>query len=151
MQYRSLSRKYPSRTALGVIAAALMSFSAAVDAADRSQDYRFEVVDQPVAVSAHREFNVKLTKASTGQPVENATIIRGRLEMTMAHHAHKGPPMPMATAMGGEVKVLATSSSGLYRLMGDVSMPGTWKLDLVATVPGEAQPIEGTATFKVGQ
>ena len=25
--------------------------------------------------------------------------------------------------------------------MGDVSMPGTWKLDIVARVPGEAQPI----------
>jgi hypothetical protein len=30
-------------------------------------------------------------------------------------------------------------------------MPGTWKLDLTTTVPGEARPIEGTATFNAGQ
>lgn len=128
-----------------------MSFSAAVDAADRSQDYRFEVVDQPVAVRAHREYNVTVTKASTGQPVENATIIRGRLEMTMAPHAHKGPPMPMATTMGGEVKVLASTEAETYRLMGDLSMLGTWKLSITAKVPDETQPISATATFEVAQ
>ncbi|MDG4574515.1 MAG: FixH family protein [Defluviicoccus sp.] len=133
-----------------MIAAALISFSPAACASDRSQDYRFEVVDQPVAVSAHSEFNVKLTKTSTGQPVENAKITRSRLEMTMPHHAHKGP-IPMSTEMGGEVKLLGAPSPGLYRLMGDLSMPGTWKLYLVATVPGEAQPVEGTATFNAGQ
>ncbi|MFZ1413303.1 MAG: FixH family protein [Defluviicoccus sp.] len=150
MQLRYSPKVFPGRQALGMIAAALISFSSAACAADRSQDYRFEVVDQPVAVSAHSEFNVKLTKTSTGQPVEDAKITRSRLEMTMPHQAHKGP-MPMTTTMGGEVKLLGTPSPGLYRLMGDVSMPGTWKLDIVATVPGEAQPVEGTATFKAGQ
>jgi hypothetical protein len=72
MQLRFSPRRYPRRQALGLIAAALISFFAAARAADRSKDYRFEVVDQPVAVSAHSEFNVKLTKASTGQAVENA-------------------------------------------------------------------------------
>lgn len=143
-------RRYPGRTALGMLAAALISFSSAACAAGRSQDYRFEVVDQPVAVSAHSEFNVKLTNTSTGQPVEDATITKSRLEMTMPHTAHKGP-MPMSTEMGGEVKPLGTPSPGLYRLMGDVSMPGTWKLNIVATVPGEAQPVEGTATFKAAR
>ena len=150
MQRRVSPNIFPGRQALGMIAAALISLSSAAYAADQSQDYRFEVVDQPVAVSAHSEFNVKLTKAPTGQPVENAKITRSRLEMTMPHQAHKGP-MPMSTEMGGEVKLLGTPSPGLYRLMGDVSMPGTWKLNLVATVPGEAQPVEGTATFKAGR
>lgn len=148
MQRRVSPKIVPGRQALGMIAAALISFSFAAHAADRSEEYRFEVVDQPVAVSAHSEFNVKLTKA--GQPVGHATIIRSHLEMTMPHYAHKGP-MPMTTKMGGEVKLQGTPSPGLYRLMGDVSMPGTWKLDIVATVPGEAQPVEGTATFKAGQ
>jgi hypothetical protein len=133
-----------------MIAAALISFSSAAHAADRSHDYQFEVLDQPATVSAHSEFNVKLTKTSTGQPVENAIITRSRLEMTMAHSAHKGP-MPMSTKMGGETKVVGTPSPGVYRFMGDVSMPGTWKLDIVATVPGEAQPVEGTVTFKAAK
>lgn len=151
MQRRFSSRLFPGRQALGMIAAALISFSSAACAADRSQDYRFEVVDQPVAVSAHSEFDVKLTKTSTGQPVENAKITRSHLEMTMTHPPHKSAiPGPMTTEMGGEVKLLGTPSPGLYRLMGDVSMPGTWKLDLAATVPGEAQPVEGTATFEAG-
>jgi hypothetical protein len=29
-------------------------------------------------------------------------------------------------------------------------MPGTWKLDIAAEVPGEAQPVESTVTFKAG-
>lgn len=152
MQLRFSPRHYPRRQALGLIAAALISFSAAAHAAAQSREYRFEVVDQPVAVSAHSEFNVKLTKTSTGQPVENATITRSRLEMTMTHPPHKSPtPGPMTTKMGGEVKLLGSPSPGLYRLMGDVSMPGTWKLDVVATIPGETQPIEGTATFIASQ
>lgn len=150
MQFRFSPKIFAGRQALGMIATALISLSSAACAADRSRDYRFEVVEQPVAVSAHSEFNVRLTKTSTGQPVENAKITRSRLEMTMPHTAHKGP-MPMTTTMGGEVKLQGTPSPGLYRLMGDVSMPGTWKLDIVATVPGEAQPVEGTATFKAGQ
>ena len=151
MQLRVSPKIFPGRQALGMIAAALISFSTAACATDRSQGYRFEVVDQPVAVSAHSEFDVKLTKTSTGQPVENATITESHLAMTMTHTAHKGPPGLMTTEMGGEVKFLGTPSPGLYRLMGDVSMPGTWKLDLAATVPGEAQPVEGTATFNAGQ
>ncbi len=149
MQRRVSPKTFPGRQALGMIAAALISFSSAACAADRSQDYRLEVVDQPVAVSAHSEFNVKLTKA--GQPVDHATITRSHLEMSMMRPAQKSPPGPTTTKMGGEVKLVGTPAPGVYRMMGDVSMPGTWKLDIVATVPGEAQPVEGTATFKVGQ
>lgn len=150
MQYHSFLRQYPGRTALGMLAASLISFSSIAHAGGGSQDYRFDVVEQPVAVSAHSEFNVKLTKTSTGQPVENAKITRSRLEMTMAHSAHKGP-MPMTTKMGGEVQVVGTPSPGVYRFMGDVSMPGTWNLDIVAAIPGEAQPVEGKVTFKAGK
>lgn len=152
MQNRVSPRRCPGRHTLGMLAAALLSFSSAAHAADRSGDYRFEVVDQPVAASSHGEFDVKLTKTSTGQPVQNAKFTRSRLQMTMMHPPQKSsPPGGMTTMMGGEVKLLGSPSPGLYRLMGDVSMPGTWKLDLAATVPGEADPIEGTATFKVGQ
>jgi len=150
MKSRIAPQIFPGGQALGILAAALISLSSAAHAANRSHDYRFEVLNQPVAVSAHSEFNVKLTKTSTGQPVENAKITRSRLEMTMAHSAHKGT-MPMTTKMGGEVQVVGTPSPGVYRFMGDVSMPGTWKLDIVAAIPGEAQPVEGKATFQAGQ
>jgi YtkA-like len=152
MQLRLWSQGYARRVALGMLAPALIAFSSAAYAAERSQNYSLEIVDQPVAVSAHSEFNVKLTNTSTGEPVENAKITRSHLEMTMMHRPHKSAtPVPRTTKMGGEVKFVGTPSPGLYRLMGDVSMPGTWKLDIVATVPGEAQPVEGTATFEAGQ
>ena len=45
MELRGSQKTFPRRQALGTIAAALIVFSSAACAADRSQDYRFEVVD----------------------------------------------------------------------------------------------------------
>lgn len=150
MRFLCSSRDFLPSLVAGALSAALIVVWSPAQAADPSEEYRLEVIDQPVAVGAHSEFNVKLIRTSTGQAVEDATITRSRLEMTMPHSAHKGP-MPMTTTMSGEVKPLPTPSPGLYRLMGEVSMPGTWKLEIVATVPDEAQPVEATAAFKAGQ
>ena len=149
-------RKSPDRLgvrhATAMLATGLLSLSAAAYAADPADDYNFDVVNQPVAVSAHSELDVKVTKVATGKPVENAKITRTHLEMTMMHRPHKsGTPTPPTRGMGGEVKVVGSPAPGTYRLLGDVSMPGTWKLDIVASVPGEAQPVEGNVTFKAGE
>lgn len=62
----------------------------------------------------------------------------------MPHPPHKGTmPVGMSTEMTGDVKPMGSPAPGLYRLMGDISMPGTWKLDLTATVPGEPDAITG--------
>lgn len=128
---------------------ALVSLVAACASA-KSPDYRFDVVDQPVAVGAHSEFDVRLTEVSTGQPVNNATISNIALEMT--HYrppTGKGtPPGGVRVPMAGEVKFIGPDGPGLYRFMGDVSMPGTWKLTVSAHVPGESEPVGGTATFE---
>ena len=133
-------------------AAALVSVIAACTSA-KSPDYRFDVVDQPVAVGAHSEFDVRLTEVSTGQPVSNATIASSTLEMT--HYrppSGKGtPPGGVRVPMSGEVKFIGPDGPGLYRFMGDVSMPGTWKLTVSANVPGESEPVDGTATFEAGR
>lgn len=64
---RSFSAPYLAvRPIMGALAAAMISLSSAAYAADRSQDYRFEVVDQPVTASAHSEFNVKLRRRTPG-------------------------------------------------------------------------------------
>jgi hypothetical protein len=131
---------------------ALVSLVAACASA-KSPDYRFDVVDQPVAVGAHSEFDVRLTEVSTGQPVSNATISNSALEMT--HYrppAGKGtPPGGVRVPMPGEVKFIGPDGPGLYRFMGDLSMPGTWKLTVSAHVPGKSEPIDGTATFEAGR
>ena len=68
------------------------------------------------------------------------------------HPPHKGTlPGGMTTEMGGEVKFLNSPAPGLYRLMADVSMPGKWRLDLSATVPGEPEPVSGTVVFGAGR
>src|SRR5512144_84738 len=131
---------------------ALISLVAACASA-KSPDYRFDVVDQPVAVSAHSEFDVRLTEVSTGQPVSNATISTSALEMT--HYrppTGKGtPPGGVRVPMAGEVKFLGPAGPGLYRFMGDVSMPGTWQLTVSADIPGKSEAVDGTATFEAGR
>ena len=137
-------------TAFPVVA--LISLVAACASA-KSPDYRFDVVDQPVAVSAHSEFDVRLTEVSTGRPVSNATISNSALEMTHYRPSTgKGtPPGGVRVPMPGEVKFIGPDGPGLYRFMGDVSMPGTWKLTVSANVPGKSEPVEGLATFEAGR
>jgi hypothetical protein len=137
-------------TAFPVVA---LIFLVAACASAKSPDYRLDVVDQPVAVGAHSEFDVRLTEVSTGQPVSNATISNSALEMT--HYrppTGKGtPPGGVRVPMPGEVKFIGPDGPGLYRFMGDVSMPGTWKLTVSANVPGKSEPVDGLATFEAGR
>jgi hypothetical protein len=130
-------------------AVALISLVAACASA-KSPDYRFDVVDQPVAVGAHSEFDVRLTEVSTGRTVDKATITSSTLKMTHYRPQTKGAPT-ITVPMPGEVKFLGPDGSGLYRFMGDVSMPGTWELKVSSNVPGKSEPVDGTATFEAGR
>jgi hypothetical protein len=130
---------------------ALVSLAAACASA-KSPEYRFDVVDQPVAVGAHSEFDVRLAEVSTGQPVDNATISSSALEMTHYRPSAKGaPPAGRVPMSSGEVKFIGPDGPGLYRFMGDVSMPGTWRLTVSAHVPGKGETADGTATFEAGR
>lgn len=152
MQTHSLPRRVSGRPILGMFAAAVLSITTAACASDRTQDYRFEVVDQPVAVGAHSTFDVKLTNVSTGEPVANARFARADMEMTMPRIATKTPPVGGGKSrMGGETEFVGTPAPGLYRFRGDVSMSGTWRLDLAAKVPGEPAPIDATVSFEAGR
>lgn len=131
---------------------AALPLASCAGAGESSQRYRFDVLDQPVPAGAHTELTIKLTDASTGQPVQGATITGAGLEMTHPHPPHKGTlPGGMATTMTGEVKFIGSSGPGLYQLMADVSMPGKWKLDLSANVPGETTPVHDTVKFEAGR
>ena len=121
---------------IGASLLAALPLASCAGAGEGSQRYRFDVLDQPVPVGAHTELTVKLTDASTGQPVQGATIAGAGLEMTHVHPPHKG---------------VGSSGPGLYQLMSDVSMPGKWKLDLSANIPGETKPVGETVTFEAGR
>jgi hypothetical protein len=124
-------------------------FLIAACASTESPAYRFDVVDQPVPVSAQSEFDLRLTEASPGRPVSNATIDDSSLAMT--HYRPSGKARGnVTTPMRGEVKFIGPDGPGLYRFMGDVSMPGTWKLKVSANVPGKSEPVTGTTSFKAG-
>ena len=137
---------------IGACFLAALPLASCASAGESSQRYQFDVLDQPVPVGAHTELTIKLTDASTGQPVQGATITGAGLEMTHMHPPHKGsPPGGMTTTMEGDVKFVGSSGPGLYQLMADVSMQGKWKLDLSTNIPGEIKPVLETVKFEAGR
>lgn len=117
-------------------------------ASNESRDrYRFDVVNQPVPVGAHSTITVRLTDATTGRPVDGATISDARLTMRMPSTIPPGKVIWPDRSHSDEVRFVGSSGDGQYRLAGDVSMPGTWTLVLSASVPGEASPVEGSTRF----
>jgi hypothetical protein len=109
--------------------------------------YRFDVVNQPVPVNAHSTITVRLTDATTGQPVDGATISDARLTMRMPSTVPPGKGISPDRSHSEEVRFVGSSGVGQYGLISDVSMPGNWTLVLSATVPGEASPVEGSTRF----
>jgi hypothetical protein len=93
---------------------------------------------------------VRLVEVSNGEPVNDARILKKQLQMMMwrPRVAGKGPsPASISEPMAEDVKYIGQVGSGLYGFLGDVSMPGKWRLGLSANVPGEAEPVSGTAKF----
>jgi len=134
---------------IGASLLAALPLASCAGTGESSQGYRFDILDQPVPAGAHTELTVKLTDASTGQPVQGATITGGGLEMTHAQQPYKGSPT--TRTMSGDVKFVGSSGPGLYQLMAEVSMPGTWKLDISANIPGETKPVRETVKFEAGR
>jgi hypothetical protein len=109
--------------------------------------YRFDVVNQPVPVGAHSTITVRLTDATTRQPVDGATISDARLTMRMPSTVPPGKGIWPDRSHSEEVRFVGSSGVGQYGLISDVSMPGIWTLVLSATVPGVASPVEGSTRF----
>ncbi len=102
-----------------------------------AQDYRFELVDQTIHMGHDVSIAVRLTQISTGKTIANATITGQKLQMLMGD-----------MGMPGLVKALTPDANGIYHFAGDVTMAGSWQLDLSATVPGEKEPVAGTLKFQ---
>ena len=152
MQSRRNTQQGRGQALRGILAAGLLSMVTVACASNQSQDYRVEVINQPIAVGAHSQLDVKLTDASTGQPVTNATISRADLVMTMPRIGTKTPPVSGGKSkMGGETQFVGMQAPGLYRFRGDVSKSGTWTLDLTAKVAGDREPINERVTFKASR
>jgi hypothetical protein len=110
--------------------------------------YRFEVLDQPVPVSAHSTITVRVIDVSNGQPVDGATIPEAQLTMKMSSTVPPGKGIWHPDRSHSEqIRFVGSPGVGEYRFLGDVSMQGTWRLVLTALVPGESSPVEGVARF----
>ncbi len=100
-------------------------------------DYRFEVVDTPVASPGKTAMTVRLVDASDGRPVDGATIVKATTDMG---------PAGMAEMSGG-VTPLGADHPGLFRFLVETGMAGKWELVLTAKVPGENAPITGKLLY----
>jgi hypothetical protein len=114
-----------------------------------SQDYRFDVVQQPVKVGRNSEITVRIVRLLSGQVVKDATISRSELEMPMLRPAYKAIPSGLIDfPMEEDVWYLGSDAQGNYRFRGNISMGGTWTLNIWARVPGEAETVRGKAKFR---
>jgi uncharacterized protein (DUF58 family) len=112
-----------------------------------SQDYRFDVVQQPVKVGQNSEITVRLVHLPSGEAVTDAVISKGELEMPMLQSGYKVNLSGLSLS-DVHVEYLGSDGQGIYYFRGDVSMAGTWTLKIWARVPGEAESVRGTVRFK---
>ena len=114
-----------------------------------AHDYRFDIVQQPVKVGRNSEITVHLVHLPSGQPVKDAIIARSELAMSMLRPAHKTTPTGLKeVSMEEEVEFWESDAQGTYRFRGNISMSGTWTLNIWARVPGESEPVRGAVRFK---
>jgi hypothetical protein len=80
-----------------------------------SQDYRFDVVQQPVKVGQNSEITVRLVHLPSGEAVTDAVISKGELEMPMLQSGYK---VNLSGLSLSDVHVEYLGSDGLGRVKG---------------------------------
>ncbi|MGE5547407.1 MAG: FixH family protein [Solirubrobacterales bacterium] len=126
------------RTRIGMAVAVLVSVTAAAGAAKADpKDYRFEAVQPHVPVSGESPLAVRLVHVPSGKPVTDAIMLPAKMEMPMGSMA----PMPT------KVSAAKPDGKGGYGYTADLSMAGTWILQLSAKVQGEAATVTGSVPF----
>lgn len=124
------------RHALLASAFAVISLSAlSTPSIAAASDYRFEIASQPIKAGHDVPFTVQVTQISTGASVTGITVSEPKLHMLMG-----------SMDMPAPVAILNAENQ---QLKGDLTMYGEWTLDLTATLPGEAEPIQASVKFQV--
>jgi hypothetical protein len=124
-----------------IVAACLLALAGPVAAFATAADYAFEPAQATVKNGSGSDFAVRLVHKPTGKPVEDAVIIRTRLDMS---------PENMA-AMTTRIEPFTETGAGIYKSRADFTMAGKWALKLQAKVQGEAATVEGTVVFTAAQ
>lgn len=102
-----------------------------------AKDYRFEPVQSHVAVAANSPVAVRLVHVPSGKPVSDAILLPAKMEMPMGSMA----PMPT------KVSAARADGNGAYLFTADLTMAGTWVLNVAAKVQGEPATITGAVPF----
>ena len=116
-----------------------------------SQDYRFDIVQQPVKVGQNSEITVRLVHLPSGQAVKDAIISKSELEMPMLWPGYNKVVPSGLSLSDVHVEYLGSDAQGDYHFRGNVSMAGTWTLKLSTQVPDEAEPVRGAVTFQAAR
>lgn len=124
-----------------IAAACLLALAGPVAALAAATDYVFEPVQASVKNGSARDIAVRLVHKPTGKPVQDAVIIRTRLDMS---------PENMAT-MTTKIETFTETGAGVYKSRADFTMAGKWALKLQAKVQGEADTVDGTVVFTAAQ
>lgn len=143
-QKHNLNRRF---LLASVILVSLSGLAAACASNDLRDRYSFAVVNQPVPIGTHSPITVRMFDRSTGRPVEGATISAVRLSKRMPSTVPTGKGVPSSRSLSDEARFVGSAGDGQYGFIGDVSKPGTWTLDLAASVPGEASQVQGRTRF----
>ena len=120
-----------------LIALSVIAAIAAPTSADPS-DYVFQPVSANVRMGDGSELAVRLIHKPTGKPVGDVTLFRTRVDMS---------PDNMVS-MTTTHTALPSTEPGVYRFRANLTHMGRWALTVVAKVPGESEPIQGTIVFK---
>ncbi len=121
--------------AAAVTAAVTLSHGAARAAAT---DYTFEPIAAEVKKGDDVVVAVRLVHRPTGKPVQEAVIIRTRVDMAPDNMADMVSPVAPAAA----------DEPGVYAFKTDLPMAGRYQLSVAAKVQGEPDTVVGKVVIK---
>lgn len=138
----TISTRLPLHAAALALTLVGVGFAGAVQAAP--DDYRFEVSEQRVRPGREpTELRLRLVRVSDGQPVPDAALRAEALGMWRVP-VHK----TITTWMAHDTGAVVAEAGGAFRLPAELTMPGTYRLSLTASVPGESGPVRGTVVIR---
>lgn len=102
-------------------------------------DYEFQPVAVEVKNGSGAELLVRVVHRPSGKPVDQALIIKTRLDMA---------PDGMEAMTAKHSPAEPAGPPGVYRFKAELTMAGGWALKLMAKVEGEPETVIGTVIFK---
>jgi hypothetical protein len=147
MSHEVRRNRHPRRPISIVSVISMVGVLAACASTEPEGRYRFAVLDQPVAADTHAPITVSVIDTATGRPVQGASVSEARLFMRMPRIGPPGKTWRPDRSHKEDVSLVGPAGPGQYRLLGNVSMPGTWRLELAAKVPGEPAAVHGSTRF----